>query len=107
MDENKNSSWILQLFGEDMKKIVLYFDPAATQILVEKTDESGEKKKVLSSPKNFVSAAEIVARVIEIDNDDQIQQRIDPDYDYYNIADYVPVKSGDGIYIFAIHRSCR
>ena len=81
-----------------MKKIVLYFDPAATKILVEKTDESGEKKKVLSSPKNFVSAAEIVARVIEIDNDDQIQQRIDPDYDYYNIADYVPVKSGDGIY---------
>ena len=80
-----------------MKKLITYFDPAATKIFMEK-EENGEKKKLLSSDKNFVSMAEIVARVIEIDNVEQIPQRLDTGYSYYNVLDNRPLKSGDGIY---------
>lgn len=80
-----------------MKKIVLYFDPSVKKILTEKTDESGEKKIAVSSVYNFVNTAEIVARVIEYDNEDQIKTRLDPGYTYYKIIDFVPIKGAEGI----------
>lgn len=81
-----------------MKKIVFYFDHTVSKMFVEKTNEAGEKKIVISNPKNFVSTAEIVARVIDIDHDDQIPTRLDSGYSYYNIVDYKPIKSDYGIY---------
>jgi uncharacterized protein (DUF342 family) len=66
--------------------------------LSETTSEDGEKRYVLSSPYNFVYAAEIVARIIEIDHEDQIPTRLDPGYDYYKIIDYVVLKPETGIY---------
>src|SRR4030042_7092875 len=80
-----------------MKKLVLYFDPAPQKILVEKASETGEKKHVLSSPNNFVYTAEILARVIEYDYDDQIKTKLDSGYDYYHLIDFVPLKAGEGI----------
>ena len=81
-----------------MKKILFYFDPTVTKIFVEKTDESGEKKLVLSSPHNFVYTAEIVARIIEIENDEQIPARIDPGYNFYKVVDFKPLKADSGIF---------
>lgn len=81
-----------------MKKIVLYFDPSVRKILVEKVDENGEKKFMLSSPYNFVYTAEIVARVIDIDNEEQIPTRLDPGFSYYNIIDFQTIRADSGIY---------
>jgi len=80
-----------------MKKIVLYFDPAPNRIFSETADENGEKKITLSSVNNFVYTAEIVARVIEYDSDDQIKTRLDTGYDYYNLIDFTAFKAGEGI----------
>ncbi len=81
-----------------MKKLIFYFDPTAKKILIETVSETGEKKLVLSSPKNFVFSAEIVARIIEVDSDEQIPTRLDPGYDYHVIADYFTIKGDHGIY---------
>lgn len=81
-----------------MKKLVFYFDHTATKMFVEKITESGEKKIAISSRQNFVYTSEIVARIIDIDNDDQIPTRLDPGYTYYNIVDYKTIKAESGIY---------
>ncbi|MCP4136121.1 MAG: DUF342 domain-containing protein [bacterium] len=81
-----------------MKKILFYFDPEVTKILVEKVNELGEKKAILSSPYNFVSRGEIVARVIEIDTEDQVATRVDPGYTYYKVDKYVPLKADEGVF---------
>ena len=81
-----------------MKKIILYFDPLATRIFNEKEEENGEKKFVLSSTKNFVSVSEVVARVLEIDSEEQIPQRLDTGYSYYNVVEFRALRAGEGIY---------
>ncbi len=81
-----------------MKKIVFYFDTTAKKILNETVTETGEKKLVLSSTKNFVFAAEIVARIIDVDSDDQIPTRLDPGHDYSVINDFFTVSADHGIY---------
>jgi uncharacterized protein len=81
-----------------MKKIVCYFDPTVRKILNETTTDDGEKRFVLSSPYNFVSASEIVARIIEIDNEEQIPTRLDPGYNYYKVIDFQSMKPESGIY---------
>ena len=81
-----------------MKKIVLYFDPSARKILTEKIDDKGEKKIVLSSPYNFVYTSEIVARVIDIDNVEQVPTKLDTGYEYYNVIDFQTIRADTGIY---------
>ena len=80
-----------------MKKIIFYFDNKVTKILKEKVDETGEKKSVLSSKYNFVSRSEIIARVVDVDNDDQIPEKIDEGFNYYNVEKFMPIKVGEGI----------
>jgi uncharacterized protein (DUF342 family) len=81
-----------------MKKLVFYFDHTVARIYEKKISESGEEKTVLTSHNNFVSRAEIVARIIEIDSVEQIPSRLDPDCAYHNIVDYYPLKIDEGIY---------
>jgi uncharacterized protein (DUF342 family) len=81
-----------------MKKIIYYFDPKVHGILQETVSEDGEKKVVLSSPYNFVGASEIVARIINIEFDDQIPTRLDPGYEYYHVFDFQSIKADTGIY---------
>ncbi len=81
-----------------MKKLLFYFDPTVKKIINEIESEGGDKKAVLSSPNNFVFTSEIVARIINIDNDDQIPTRLDPGYNYYTTQDYVSIKADSGIY---------
>jgi len=81
-----------------MKKIVYYFNHKVQKMFVEKVNDEGEKQVVLSSPHNFVSPAEIVMRVIDIDSDDQIPTRIDPEYDYYNVDNFTAIKIESGVY---------
>ncbi|MFC1669181.1 DUF342 domain-containing protein [Spirochaetota bacterium] len=81
-----------------MKKTVFYFDPKATKMFVEVVNEEGEKKRVISSPYNFVARAEIVARVIDIQDEDDIPTRIDGGYEYYNVAKFLPLKVDSGVY---------
>jgi len=81
-----------------MKKIIFYFNPKVTKIFVQKENGEGEIKMVLSSPYNFVGRSEIVARVIEIDDDEQIPARLDPGYEYYKVAKFIPIKADEGIF---------
>ncbi len=80
-----------------MKKLLLYFDPGATRIFVNKVGENGEKKVGLSSPYNFVSTSEIVARVIEIESESQISTRLDPGATFYKVIDFQQLKAREGI----------
>ncbi len=81
-----------------MKKIVFYFDPTITKVFTRISTDSGETRVQLSTPHNFVARAELVARIITIDDDDQIATRIDPGYTYYKVAGFKTLKSGEGIY---------
>lgn len=81
-----------------MRKIIFYFDTSAQSILIKKTADNGEQKVVLSTRHNFVSENEIVARIVDIKQDDEINSRIDDGYEYYNIADYFNFSTGPGVH---------
>ncbi len=81
-----------------MKVIIFYIDPNVSKIFVEKTDEDGNKSLALSSPNNFVYIDEIVAKIIDIDNQEEVAQHIDEGYSYHTTVKYFPLKAGDGIY---------
>lgn len=81
-----------------MRKVILYFDPSAHSILIKKTTESGETKVVLSTKHNFVSENEIVARIVDIKQDDDINSHLDEGYEYHNIRDYFNFSTGSGIH---------
>ncbi|HOS40182.1 MAG TPA: hypothetical protein PLG31_10635, partial [Spirochaetota bacterium] len=66
-----------------MKQTIFYFDSTARRLFVEKVDEQGEKHVSLSSPYNFVTDNEIVARVIEIESPEDIAKQIDKGQTYY------------------------
>ncbi len=81
-----------------MRKILLYFDPAVQSILVKKKTAEGEVKAALSSRYNFVSEGEIVARVVDLKGDDELESRIDEGYSYYNVQDYFNFEIGPGVF---------
>ncbi len=81
-----------------MKKNIFYFDPTVKKIFAEKVKDDGEKVLELTSHHNFVSGAEIVARIIEIDDEEQIPTRLDPGYKFYKITNFVSLKVDQGIY---------
>lgn len=81
-----------------MRKVILYFDPAAQAILVKKTAENGEVKVVLSSKHNFVSENEIVARIVDLKPGEEIDSHIDEGYNYHNVRDYFNFTVGSGVY---------
>ncbi len=80
-----------------MKKIILYFDPSAQSILLKKKNAAGEVRAALSSKYNFVSEGEIVARVVDVKEEDDINSFIDKGYEYYNIQEYSSISIGKGI----------
>jgi len=80
-----------------MKKIIFYIDPSVQTIFVKKTNEQGEVKVALSSRYNFVSAGEIIAKVVDVNSEDEIASLIDEGYSYYNIRDYFTFTGDQGI----------
>jgi uncharacterized protein (DUF342 family) len=80
-----------------MKKIIFYFDPTVQSILVKKKNASGEVKTVLSSKHNFFAENEIVARVVDINDESEIARYIDDGYDYYKLVDYFSISLGRGV----------
>jgi len=80
-----------------MRKVILYFDPAVPAILVKKIGEDGETKVVLSSRHNFVSENEIVVRIVDVKDGEEITSYIDQGHDYYNVRDYFNFSVGSGI----------
>lgn len=81
-----------------MKYILCYFDPKATRIFVEKKDEKGESYLALSSPYNFVYRDEIVARVVNAEDEEDAKKKADKGYSYSNVMPHKPVKAGEGVY---------
>ncbi len=81
-----------------MKYILCYFDSKATRMFVEKKDEKGDTYVTLSSPYNFVFRDEIVARVVNAEDEEDARQKADKGYSYCNIIPYRSVKSGEGVY---------
>ena len=80
-----------------MKKIIFYFNPTVAKIF-EKKEIEGEEKLVLSSPYNFVSRNEIIARVVNVDTDDEIKEKLDEGYTYYNAVNYFSIKRDEGVF---------
>jgi len=80
-----------------MKKIILYIDPSVQSIFVKKTTDNGEVKVVLSSPHNFVSEDEIIAKIVDVNSDEEIDSLIDKGYSYYNIRNYFSVIADQGV----------
>lgn len=81
-----------------MKKLILYFDPSAQSILVKKKNSAGEVKTGLSTRHNFAAENEIVARVVDIKEESEIESVIDEGYnEYYNVQDYSTVTIGRGV----------
>ena len=82
-----------------MKIVIFYFDPGANRMFVEKTnEETGEKSVALSSPYNFVMRDEIVARVVDVEDQSDVQFNLDSGYTYYNTQKYSAFKAGEGIH---------
>jgi len=81
-----------------MRKIILYFDPAAQAILVKKTADNGETKVVLSSRHNFVSENELVLRIVDVKSDEEINSHIDEGYNNHHVRDYFNFSVGYGIH---------
>ncbi|MCL2156149.1 MAG: FapA family protein [Leptospirales bacterium] len=80
-----------------MKKIILYIDPAAKSIFVKKVNDKGESKVSLSSKHNFVADGEIIAKIVDVSSEDEIESVIDAGYGYYNVRDYFSVIADQGI----------
>ncbi|MBN2039833.1 MAG: DUF342 domain-containing protein [Spirochaetes bacterium] len=80
-----------------MKYIIFYFDNKVSKIFEEQTNEHGQKFMSLTSHYNFVSKYEIVARVVDIDDVEEIDSYIDEGYNYHTYQKYNPFKAGDGI----------
>ena len=80
-----------------MKKIILYIDPSVQSIFVKKVNDKGEARVALSSKYNFVSAGEIIAKVVDVNSEDEIASLIDEGYNYYNIRDYFSFTVDQGI----------
>ncbi len=80
-----------------MKYIIFYFDITAAKIFVEKADESGNLSMVLSSPYNFAARDEILARVVNVDEADEINSHLDAGYNFHMYQKYTPLKAGAGI----------
>ena len=55
---------------------MFYFNNKVSGIFEEKTDE-GNKSLVLSSPYNFVAKDEIIARIIDVESEEDIKDHID------------------------------
>ncbi len=82
-----------------MRKIIFYFDTGVHSILVRKKTSTGEEKTVLSSRNNFVGANDIVARIVDVKSeDDDISEKLDQGYSYYNLHDYFNFDTSVGIY---------
>jgi len=79
-----------------MKKLVVYFEPAAKKVFVHKLTATGEKKTVLSTHHNFVAKSEIVARILEVD--EEIEKAPDAGYSFFKASNFFPIKPGKGIY---------
>jgi len=81
-----------------MKFFLFYFNPKATKIFIEKTNEDGGKRVALSTAYNFVAKEEIIARIIDIEDPEEATQYLDEGYSYYNLEKYRAIKATDGIY---------
>ena len=89
-----------------MKLLVFYFDTKVGKIFVE-TEENGQKTLSLSSPHNFFYRDEIVAKVVDVENPDDVKKKLDPGYSYYRAEQYFTFKMGDGIYFDESSRTYR
>jgi uncharacterized protein (DUF342 family) len=81
-----------------MKLLLFYFNQKVSKIFIEKTDESGEQHLALSTPYNFVSKEETVAKVINVEELEDASEHLDEGYSYYNLEKFRSIKVSDGIY---------
>jgi uncharacterized protein (DUF342 family) len=88
----------LQATRDTMKLIIFYFNQKVSKLFVEKTDESGEKHLALSSPYNFVSKGETIAKIIDVEEPEEASKHLDEGYNYYNLERYRSIKVSDGIF---------
>ncbi len=80
-----------------MKYIIFYFDNSVSGIFSEKIDEHGNVSMVLSSPHNFVAKDEIVAKIVDVKEVNNLDNHLDKGYDFHIYQKYSPIKAGEGI----------
>ncbi len=80
-----------------MKLIIFYFDYKVAQIFKEKTDAEGNSERIITASQNFVYRNEIVAKIVDVEEQNEIKSHLDSGYNYYHIVKYIPFKTGEGI----------
>ncbi|MBN2039832.1 MAG: DUF342 domain-containing protein [Spirochaetes bacterium] len=80
-----------------MKLIIFYFDYRISKIFKEQINAEGKTVKAIATSNNFVFRNEILAKIIEVEDQNEIKSHIDPEYNYYHVIKYLPFKSGEGV----------
>ena len=80
-----------------MKYTIFYFDNKVTRMFEEKADEQGNKFMALTSPQNFVSRDEIVAKIVDVESADDLKDHVDEGYDFHIFQKSSGLKTGEGI----------
>ncbi|MBN2435253.1 MAG: DUF342 domain-containing protein [Spirochaetes bacterium] len=90
-----------------MKLILLYFNDQAGKMLVQKQNAKGEKVITVSSAVNFAARSEIIARVIDVNNESDTKKYLDQGYTYYKTVGFKKISMGPGVYFEEKDRSYR
>ncbi|MDA3899538.1 MAG: FapA family protein [Spirochaetes bacterium] len=88
-----------------MKLILIYFNNQATRMLVQKQNEKGEKSISVSSAVNFVGRSEILARVIDVNDESDVKKYLDQGYSYYKTLPFRKISTGSGVFFNEKDRS--
>jgi uncharacterized protein len=85
-----------------MKYIIFYFDNSVSGIFIEKNDENGNVSMALSSPHNFLAKDEIAAKIVDVNQVEELDTRLDKGYNFHIYQKYSPIRAGEGISFDAV-----
>lgn len=86
-----------------MKKLIFYFNNGVSRIFEKKQAEDGTEKTVLTSVYNFVGTNEKLVRVINVDDEEEIQELVDSEFNYYHVEDFSSLRADEGVYFDEIN----
>lgn len=91
-----------------MKIIIFYIDNRASKMFVETKNETGQITTILSSPANFVSRNELLARIVDATGPEDAKRYIDKEHvSYYHLVPYFQFKIGSGVFFDETTKSYR
>jgi len=80
-----------------MRKVILYFEPAAKAMFVKQKAPDGSVKVGLSTVNNFFSPGEIIAQIVDLKPGEDIESFVDDRYGFHKIVKPVKIHPGHGV----------